>query len=225
VLRWSIVSLLVVTLGLAGYTGFRLLRSGLTTEIYRARLGALARDHEKLLEQYNQAIRKTAVTEIVVEDGRMQIAIRTSDGEIQLFDTPFDPREEIYVDYVVVDGRLWIRRVFDDATPPRSGLVIDPRFVDVDWDDDSALQGQAVYRSLETGRWVVTVTGDGAMGLARRPEHDRIELAPPPIVREFTPIDEEVSAVLDSIQPSEVIETMLHELDLQSRSASDRSAD
>jgi len=37
------------------------------------------------------------------------------------FPTACRPDREVYADYVVLDGRLWIRRVFDAATAPEAG--------------------------------------------------------------------------------------------------------
>jgi len=97
--------------------------------------------------------------------------------------TSFNPEGEIYIDYVVVGGRLWIRRVFDAQTPPAEGLVIDPHVAEIDWSGDTVNVGKAVYRRLDEGRWVVTVTGNGSLGLAPA-EGDAPALTPPPIVRE-----------------------------------------
>jgi hypothetical protein len=95
------------------------------------------------------------------------VAIRDASGAVRTIETPFDPSREIYVDFVVLDGRLWIRRVFDDRTPPEQGVLIDPALAEIDWSEDEAAHGKATYRALGPGRWIVSVTGDGSLGLAR----------------------------------------------------------
>ncbi len=210
---------LIVVLGGAGFMGFRLLVSGLEAEVYRARLEELSADYDVLRQQYNRAVRKTAVTELVVEGDTLAIAIRTGDGAVMRYDTPFDPSKEIYVDYVVVGGRLWIRRLFDEDTAPGSGMVIDPRFVDVNWSDEDALHGKAAYRELDEGTWVVSVTGDGSLGLARRDEGAVLELAAAPPVRSYSPVDEEVEAVLREIEAVEVLQGLGHSLRITDRKA------
>ncbi len=199
---------ILILIGVGGTLGYRLLGSSLEAEVYRTRLQDLENDHRRLREQYNEAIRKTAVTELQVHEGRLDIVIRTADGQIERTETPFDPQNEIYVDYVVVDGRLWIRRVFDSQTPPRRGLLIDPNFVDVSWDAENAHHGKAVYRALEEGRWVVTVTGGGALGLARQPDGVGTELVSPPALREYQKVSEEVDEALRDIGVAEVLQVL-----------------
>ncbi|MFU8828498.1 MAG: hypothetical protein ACNA8P_03585, partial [Phycisphaerales bacterium] len=141
----------------------------------------------------NSAVRRTAVTELLVNGDRLSIRIRTADGQTHTLPTPYDPRGEIYVDYVVVDGRLWVRRVFDSETPPSRALVIDPSFQTVDWSSVRARHGKAIYRALSDGRWVITVTGDGSLGLERtEPGADLAPLAFAPEIRDFETIEEEV---------------------------------
>jgi len=140
--------------------------------------------HEQLRATYNEAVAKTAVTELVVEDGTLCVNIRTAEGVDRSIPTPFDPRKEIYVDYVVLDGRLWIRRVFDHDTPPGQALVIDPKRGDIDWSDPRLTYGNAVYRSLSEGRWIVTVTGDGSLGLVKS-DKPAPALSPPPVVKDY----------------------------------------
>jgi hypothetical protein len=205
---------LVLVLAIAAYSGYRLLLSGIEVDVYRERLGELERDYTFLRDQYNQAVRRTAVTELVVRDGALSVSIRTAEGELQTLDTPFDPSREIYVDYVIVDGRLWIRRVFDAGTAPGEGLVIDPALASVDWDAADVAHGKAAYRPLGEGRWVVTVTGDGSLGLARREERARVELSGPPPIRRYEPVDTQVRAALRQLTPGEVLRSLARHLSL-----------
>ncbi len=150
----------------------------------------LATERDALREQYNAAVRRTAVTELLVEEGKLDVVIRTAEGVQKRIETPFDPRAEIYVDYAILDGRLWIRRVFDAYTPPGSGLVIDPLVESIDWDQRPEGFGKAVYRSLSPGRWMITVTGNGSLGLARVEGDAPHPLSPQPTVRPFDPMVE-----------------------------------
>lgn len=204
---------LLVLVAVSAFAAYRLLEASLAAEVYRDRLGELAADYEQLRDRYNAAVRRTAVTELVVEDGQLTVVIRTSDGELQSLASSFDPSKEIYVDYVVHDGRLWIRRVFDEDTPPGEGMLIDPRFVDVDWEAAGESYGKAAYRSLGEGRWVVDVTGDGSLGLARREPQERVRLEPPPPVRRYEPIEAAVDEALGAIRPAEAVRVLARQFE------------
>ena len=206
---------LVLLVVAAAFGAYRLLEASLEAQVYRERLVEMSRDYEALRDQYNQAVRRTAVTELVVDDGVLTVVIRTAAGEIQSLVTPFDPRREIYVDYVVLDGRLWIRRLFDDATAPDDGMLVDPQLVDIDWASDQAGLGKAAYRSLEPGRWVVDVTGDGSLGLSRRSQDSMVDLASPPPVRHYEPVEQEVAERLGSVHPREAVGVVLRQLDFR----------
>jgi len=198
---------------LAGIAAFQLLRSDLEAAVYRARLTELQGDFEQLRSLYDEAVRRTAVTELRVSDGRLEVVIRDATGQERRITTPFDPSQEIYVDFAVLDGRLWIRRIFDAATPPQQGLVIDPGLAHVRWSDDPDGFGKATYRSLDDGRWIVSVSGDGSLDLARATAGERIDLAPAPPVRRYEPVDDAVEGRLGAIRPAEAlsaIASLLH---------------
>ncbi len=203
---------LVLLLGVSGFAAFRLLEASIAAEVYRDRLSELSSDYESLRAQYNEAVRRTAVTELQVEDGVLTVVIRTAEGDLQALPTELDPAKEIYVDYVVHGGRLWIRRLFDEETPPDQGLVVDPRFADFDWDASQG-HGKAAYRALGEGRWVVDVTGDGSLGLARREADDAVDLAPPPPVREYPPVDRAVEDRLGRVRPGEALRSIARQVD------------
>lgn len=211
--RVSIIGLFVLLTGGAGFVGYRALRADVVASVYRQRLHELAGEYETLRTRYNEAVRRTAVTELVVNQGHLCVRVRDVDGVVKTFDTPFDPSGEIYCDYVVRDGRVWIRRVFDGQTPPVKGVVIDPRWAEVDWsqssDQDEQAVGKAVYRALSDGRWVVTVTGDGSLGLRRVGDADSaltddLGLARGPEVKRFEEIEARARAEAESIGWREV---------------------
>jgi hypothetical protein len=203
---------LVLLLAAAGYAGFRILEAQLEADVFRERIAELSNDYRALRERYNDAVRRTAVTELVVQDGELSAVIRTADGELQVIDLPYDPSREIYIDFVVLHGRLWIRRVFDESTPPGDGRVIDPELAEVDWDAAGETHGKAAYRSLGEGRWVVDVTGDGSLGLTYRDPEDVVELAPPPPVRNYEPVAAEVRDALGAIGPGEAFRVIARRL-------------
>ena len=199
----------VVLLGVAGFVGYRLIEANLKADIYRDRLTELADDYDQLRQTYNQAVRKTAVTELVVEDGKLSVSIRNARGVVKQTPTPFDPSGEVYVDYVVLDGRLWVRRVFDAKTPPSEGVIVEPELAEVGWDDPKLAHGKAVYRRLSEGRWVVTVTGDGSLGLAKATGDQPVDLTATPPVRNFQPVDEQARAEVDRIGPGDVVRRLV----------------
>ncbi len=186
------------------------MRAHLASEIYRDRLVELSREYEHLAEQYQEAVRKSAVTELRVFNGKLSVIIRTSEGVIRELETPFDPTGEIYVDYVVLNNRLWIRRVFDQQTSPSRGILIDPRFADVDWQERSEDEhGKAVYRRLSEGRWAVTITGSGALGLQRVSPNAHIELVPAPEIRNFSELEENIRRETERIGPVEIVKRLV----------------
>ncbi len=204
--RFALITLLIV-LAVAAAGVYRVGRAQLAAEVYRDRLNGLGRAYDKLLDAHNQIIQKTAVTELLVQDGTLCLAVRNANGIVRQINTPFDPSREIYVDYVVLDGRLWIRRLYDAHTPPSEGLIIDPQHEQIDWSDARYAIGKAVYRSLSEGRWIVTVTGNGALGLVKTDAEEA--LAPPPPVKDFDQIKAKLNSDLDRIGPSDVLHRFL----------------
>jgi len=181
---------MLAALAVAVPVGMRYVKARAEAKAYQQRLTDLATSHRALVQRYNEAITRTAVTELRVEGGRLDVVVMSAAGELRRIETPYDPSGEIYVDYVIRDGRLWIRRVFDGNTPPRNATVIDPELVDLDWEANNLNHGKAVYRSLSEGRWVVTVTGDGSLGLRRASDADELPLMPAPPLGEYPPSED-----------------------------------
>lgn len=207
--RWITTTAAAALLLIGSFVGYRLLVSKIAVGVYRDKLQALSHDYEHLRQQYNQAVKRTAVTELLVRDGKLSVVIRNAQGQLRRIDTPFDPGKEIYVDYVVIDSRLWIRRVFDAGTAPDRGVVIDPKLAEVDFDAANTEVGRAVYRSLSDGRWVVTVTGDGSLSIARADRDAPVELSPPPRVQDYDQVQQQVQAQVDRISLGEVLQQLL----------------
>ena len=173
----ALIALSLGVLALAvSIVGYRLLRAQVAASVYRERLEEVARAYDALRSRYNEAVRRTAVTELVVRDGRLSVRVRNAAGLIREIPTPYDPSGEIYVDFVALDGRLYIRRVFDARTPPSEGLTIDGSLAQIDWDAPGADHGKAIYRRLGEGRWVISATGNGRSGPPQRRELGRAAL-------------------------------------------------
>ncbi len=204
----GLAALLLLLLG-AGAVAYGLLGARLAAEAYRARLETVLHEYERLRGEYNALARRTAITELVVRDGRLSVSVRGATGEIETVETNLDPSKEIFVDYLVLDGRLWIRRVFDEATPPGRGVFIDPRLVEVDWSEGGARHGKAAYRPLGEGRWVVTVTGDGSLGLDRSRSPEPAALEPPPPLLEPEPLEQALDAARARLSPLDLVRAFL----------------
>lgn len=195
---------ILLALMLVGYLFFE---RQVAAEVYRDRLAEISGEYEQLRERYNTAISKTAVTELEVAGGVLTVRVRDAGGVIREIPTELDPSGEIYVDYVVLDGRLWIRRVFDANTPPAEALVIDPELADIEWPTGELAHGKAVYRSLDEGRWMVTVTGNGSLGLGPAPTEAVLESGP--AVASFDAMLEEADTRVEAIGPGEVLGRLL----------------
>jgi len=207
--RRGVIGLSILLLALSTWAAYRLIRTDIIADVYRDRLAALGRDYESLRHHYNEAVKQTAVTELVVEKGRLSVIVRTIEGVRQTIETPFDPYSEIFVDYLVLDGRLWIRRVFDSQTPPDQGIVIDPHLQWVDWDAPGLAYGKAVYRRLEEGRWVVTMTGNGSLGLIKQTDKASTELAVPPPIQDYPPIEQEIADGIGRVGIADMLKKLI----------------
>jgi hypothetical protein len=188
---------------------YSVVRGFVTQEVYRHRLRELGQEYEQLRAMYNSAIRRTAVTELSVRNGKLTVLVTSAAGTLRSIPTDFDPSSEIHVDYVVIDGRLWIRRIHDSKTPPSQALLIDPKLADVEWDDHGKVYGTTIYRPLGEGRWIVSVTSNGALTLAKKTDDSATRLAPPPHVREFAELESSLAADLDEIGPISISRALL----------------
>jgi hypothetical protein len=204
--------LTVALLGGGGFLGYRSVKSEIAAQTYRERLADVAAQYEGLRTQFNAAVRRTTVTELVVAEDGLSIAVRAADGSRQVVETNLDPRGEIYVDYVVIDGRLLIRRVFDSWTAPADAVALDQNLVDIDWDDPRADHGKAIYRALSPGRWVVSVTGSGSLGLVRLGDVDSTDpadLVRAPELKDFSEVVTSTDSALDDVGVADAWRWML----------------
>ena len=209
--KWLTRGLAAAVIVAAGLFGYSLLRADLAADVYLGRLHTLAGDYERLRGTFNEVVSKTAVTELVVEDGSLSVHIRDASGRVRKIPTPYDPAGEIYVDFVVADGRLLIRRLFDEATRPADAMVIDERLADIDWGSGGGARlGKAVYRALGQGRWGVTVTANGSLDLVSLPGRELFELVSAPPLRDYEEIQQEAAREIREIGPADVIRRVLY---------------
>ncbi|MEO1236048.1 MAG: hypothetical protein AAFX76_04600 [Planctomycetota bacterium] len=195
----------LVLVAAAGLLGYQLLRSGVAADVYHDRLVELQDDHARLVDHYNRAVTRTAVTELLVDTdaGTVCVNVRTADGRLESHPVAADPRHPLYVDFVVKDQRLLIRRVFDSRSAPDDAGAIDSDLLDLDWTDPTLRHGQAIYRQLSTGRWIVSVSGDGSLALSKIDENTAVDLLAAPPVAEFEPVAA-ARRELESITPADV---------------------
>ena len=184
-----VLLLSALLLGALSLAGYQWARASVASDVYRDRLADIQHEYAQLADEYNQAVTPKPVTELLVEGGEISVIIRDGDGEERTIPTRFRAEREVFVDYALIEGRLLIRRIFDEDTAPKYATLIDDALLEVDWDAPGAMYGKAIYRRLEDGRWVVSVTGDGSLGLKRLEPDGERELSRHPTVREYAPVD------------------------------------
>lgn len=209
-IQGSLTGLAVVgAVVVVGFVGMRFARADAANSVYQTRLRELSTDYESLRTQYNTAVRQTAVTELVVKDRSVTVQVRTIEGAVETIETSADADKEVYVDFALIEGRLWIRRVFDANTPPSQATIINPKLAKVNWASENALVGQAVYRQLGEGRWVVNASGDGALALTRVPEDQIINLSPPPEIGAYEEIQSQVDEEIEKVSWRDIFAAVL----------------
>ncbi len=199
----------IAAVGVVAIIGLRFAKADAANSVYQSRLRDLSTEYQSLMAQYNQVVRQTAITELIVKNRKVTVAIRTIEGTAETIETECDADKEIYVDFALIEGRLWIRRVFDSDTPPSQATIINPKLVNVDWDSASALVGQAVYRQLDEGRWVVHASGDGALALTKIPEDQIVSLSPPPTIQAYEEIQAQIKKQVEKITWRDIFTSVL----------------
>lgn len=196
--------LALVAACIAAIAGYQWARASVAQDIYRDRLVLLQDEYRALAEQYNQAVTPRPVTELLVEDGRVCVIVRKGDELIRV-PTDFDVRKnEVYVDYILADQRLLIRRVFEFhrtlAVPPDKVVYVDKELLEVDWDSERVPFGKSLsFSRRPDGRYIISVTGDGSLGLKQVSDDEPVALQTRPTVKEFEPIDERAKEQVDAI--------------------------
>ncbi|MEM9020615.1 MAG: hypothetical protein AAGC44_08630 [Planctomycetota bacterium] len=200
-------AVLVVAAGLlaiATAVGYKWAKASMAKDIYRDRLVQAQAEYQDLAQQYNQAITPRPVTELLVDEGRVCVVVRKGKETVTV-PTDFDVREnQVYVDYLLEDNRLLIRRVFEfnriTAVPPDKVVYVDPELLEVDWDPESTPYGLALSSSnLTDGRYIISVTANGSLGFEKIDDDAPIDLADRPYIREFDPAEEQADTDAASI--------------------------
>ena len=205
-IQTTITSLAILSaVAITTVVGLKIAKAQAANMVYQDRIRELSTDYESLAAQYNQAVRQTAVTELIVKDRKITVEIRTIEGEQETIQTPCNADKEIYVDFALIAGRLWIRRVFDADTPPSQATIINPKLANIDWDSEGPLVGQAVYRQLDEGRWVVNASGDGGLALTKVDDDQIINLSPPPSIQAYEEVQSQVDEELNKITWRDVL--------------------
>ncbi len=178
--------ILAAVLAVLGALAWQWAKASITRDAYRARLGELEATHNQLVHDYNLAIQRTAVCEVRQEAGKLTILVRTADGQTEGIPVPFDPTHEIYFDFICLNGRLLMRRVYDDQTKPKDGTPIQSKLAKVDWSNHEDDRGLVLYRPLpEEGRYALKVSGNGALTLEKMSAQEISHLEHAPKLRRF----------------------------------------
>lgn len=201
----------VGVLALALLLGYNFARSTIAADFYRDRFHDELRRNEALRQSFNEVVRKNVVTELVVnEDDSVCVVFVDGNNEEKIVPTPFKKGAVVYVDFMMNDGRLYLRRLFDEKTAPADALVIDPQLQTVKTQPDSELFGNAPYARLnQRGRWVVNATHNGALELKKADDTAPRE----PIVRnlqvrDYKEIERDVNSKADEIGPQDVLNSL-----------------
>lgn len=205
--EWIFAAVLLALLVIASTALYRWSQAQMAEAIYQERLEDLIASYSQLEENYNQVVAKTTVTELEVKDSKLSVHIKRADGVTQTIPTNLDPTREIYVDYLVIEGRLWIRRLFDDQTSPSEGVLIDPSLSGIDYGPiTNRSYGKAVYRHLSPGQWIVTVTGNGALGLEKKDRTESLSpLAYAPQIEDYQSVKEGLDASISEITLTDTV--------------------
>lgn len=198
----------VALLAAIAFAGYYLIKSHVEADLYHEKLVALSQDYEKLKTNYNQAVKKTAVTELLVnEDGSICVVFVSMNGEEKVVPTKFRMGSEIFVDFVIIDGRAFFRRVFDENTAPKEAMLIDPKLQEVEWDKGHASSGKATYAKLtEQGRWVVTLTGNGSLDIRKKGDNEpQTVLVPSVDVNDYSQVEKDVKDTVNKISFGDVM--------------------
>ncbi|MEM6750519.1 MAG: hypothetical protein AAF612_08615 [Planctomycetota bacterium] len=209
---WFKIALLTVLLPIAAVAGLGLStggRAAVEAEVYKDRLRETNARYRDLAGRYTKVVKRSAVTELDVSSESIDVIFRTPHGEVRRVATPYRPGDEVYVDFALLDGRLMIRRVFENRTAPADGVVLDEALRELDWDGQGIVRGQAVSSVVTEGRWVVSTTGNGALDIALVGPLERSELVSAPLVEPGEPLEDQPLTDPESIGVFEVVRRLL----------------
>ncbi|OGD12225.1 MAG: hypothetical protein A2Y86_06955 [Candidatus Aminicenantes bacterium RBG_13_62_12] len=145
-----------------------------------------AEKFNQLKARYNEVLARTIITELKVADKRCSVVLSNSEGVIAELPVELNINKEVFVDYILFGNRLFIRRVFDSGTAPeqandifREQKVREFMPQAIDWADPRFRYGKSIYRKLEEGSWMITVTGGGALDIDRKENIPHLEFISP----------------------------------------------
>lgn len=205
--RLGIIAFIALT-GLAVWLAYRYAHAQFAEDVYRQRISTLVKDYENLRTSFNSAVKKTAVTELLVnEDGSICVVFVNMDGSEVVKPTPFRLGSEVFVDFVAIDNRLFLRRIFDEHTMPKEAMFINPELQKIEWQSGKVGGGSAPYIQInKPGRWVVSANGTGALEIRHTDVNaPRAPLVATPAVRDFSTVDKELNDDLEQITAGDVI--------------------
>lgn len=180
---------LAAVLSVAGALSWQWGKAALQRDAYRARLADLEAKHNALVADYNRAVARTAVCEVRQEGGKLKIVVRTADGRSEEIPLPFDPSREVHFDFVCLDNRLQLRRVYDDQTAPKDGVLVESKLAQVDWHGHEDDRGLAIYRPLTEGRYALKVSGTGSLTLEKLEAGEIARLEREPRLRRYDTVE------------------------------------
>ncbi len=191
--------------------GYNFMRSNIAADLYRDRLREAVKKNEALRQTFNEAVKKTIVTELLVQDDEsICVVFVSADNTERVVPTPFRMGAVVYVDFIVLDNRVFLRRVYDEDTKPSEALFIDPQMQTIDWKKVDDLQGNAPFARLnKKGRWTVSVTGNNALQLTKADDTARRQpLTYAPTVKDYDEIEKEMEARIEEIGVGDVIRSI-----------------
>jgi len=196
---------------LAVFLGYSVVRTNIAADLYRDRLREAVKENEAMRQTFNEAVKKTVVTELVVNDDEtICVVFVSADNTEHVVPTPFKMGAVLWADCIVQDGKLFLRRVFDDNTAPINALFIDPVVQTVDWKragpSGKVPQGIAANGEINAkGRWVVSASGQGALELKKADDAaPRQPIARDLQVRDYKEIEKQITTKVDEIGPTDV---------------------
>lgn len=207
--RLGLLCFIIITF-LSLLLGYKFARTSIAADYYRDRLREELAKAEAMRQTFNEVVKKTVITELLVnEDDSVCVVFVAADNTERVVNTPFKKGAEMNVDFIRrEDGRLFLRRIYDENTKPKEALFIDPDLQTVDW--KPATRGNTTYTQLnQTGRWIVTVSGGGALELTKADDKIKREpLKPLPTIKEYAVIEKEISAKVEEIGFTDVMQAL-----------------
>jgi len=180
--------------------GYQFLKMKMLVGHYKAGVVEITQKYQNVLDEYNRAadkfnelksrynevLARTVITELKVENNKCSVILKNLEGVLAEIPVEVNLRKEVFIDYIFFDNRLFIRRVFDAGTAPeRAADILALQNVrgflpaPVDWNDSKFRYGKSIYRKLEAGTWMITVTGGGALDIDRKENIPHLEFISP----------------------------------------------